>query len=153
MYNETGGLVNNTVRAIVMIYENLKSHLTIKGRINRTEFIAYSLIYNLLLLIVALPLQFAPENIFIFVGYPISIIFNILIAMLVIKRVHDYDESAWYALYYLVPIVNLFVVFSPGNLHPNKFGEVPQQPSLHLKLSIVITIIFTIVLVNMYMNL
>ena len=136
-----------------MISESLKSHLTIKGRINRTEFVAYLLIYYLLFLILALPLQFAPGNVFIFAGYPILIIFNILFVMLIIKRVHDYDESAWYALYCLIPIVNLFVVFTPGNMHPNKFGETPQPPSLNLKLSIVITIIFTIVLVNFYSNL
>ena len=96
---------------------------------------------------------FAPDNIFMFAGYPVLIIINILFVMLVIKRVHDYDESAWYALYCLIPIVNLFVVFTPGNMHPNKFGKVPQLPSLRLKLLIVITIIFTIVLVNFYMNL
>ena len=49
--------------------------------------------------------------------------------VLVIKRCHDLGRSGCYALWLLLPIVNLWaayvLTFTPGQKGPNKYGEDP----------------------------
>lgn len=71
---------------------------------------------------------------------------------LIIKRVHDYDEKGWYALLMLIPIINLYVMFNPGNPSPNRFGNQPDQPTSLLKALAILSVLISFFLVVFYLN-
>jgi uncharacterized membrane protein YhaH (DUF805 family) len=41
-----------------------------------------------------------------------------------VRRMHDTDHRGWWLL---VPLVNLYFVFSKGQVGPNRFGNDPKQ--------------------------
>ena len=104
----------------------VKELLTTKGRTNRTEFLAYAFLYSHVFYIIVIPFLNAPYSIYLTASYIALFIYLIFFGALVIRRVHDYDETAWYALLILIPIINLYVMFAPGSPMPNRFGEQPQ---------------------------
>jgi len=113
-----------------MYFTNVKELLTTKGRTNRTEFLAYAFLYSLALYIIVIPFLSAPYSIHLIASYIASFIYLIFFGALLIRRVHDYDENAWYALLALIPIINLYVMFAPGSPMPNRFGDQPQRASV-----------------------
>ncbi len=52
------------------------------------------------------------------------------------RRLQDLDRSAWFVLFFLIPIVNLFfwlyLLFAPGTKGTNKYGLQPKAPSTGL---------------------
>ena len=65
--------------------------------------------------------------------YITTFIYIVLYGALLIRRVHDYDEGAWYAVLILIPIINLYVMFAPGSPMPNRFGEQPPRASIPIR--------------------
>lgn len=57
----------------------------------------------------------------------LSIILVALIYSLMIRRLHDFNQSGWWVLISLVPLVNilfaLFLFFKKGKEESNKYGE------------------------------
>jgi len=113
-----------------MYLTNVKELLITKGRTNRTEFLAYTFIYSLVFYIIVIQFFSAPYSIYLFASYVASFFYVIFFGALLIRRVHDYDENAWYALLILIPIINLYVMFAPGSPMPNRFGDQPQRASI-----------------------
>lgn len=118
----------------VKIVDLLHNLLTTKGRINRTEFLAYNFLYMLVFYTVLVSLSYVPEIIQSILGIMMLLSWLILAFMLTIRRVHDYDEGVWYALLSLVPIVNLYVWFTPGIPISNRYGRPPPTPSISVKI-------------------
>lgn len=107
----------------------LDNLLTTRGRINRTEFLFRYSVYLLVAILLLMAANFLPESVRPASQVILNIAFWILVFLLTILRVHDYDEPAWYALLILVPVVNIFVIFTPGMTIPNKYGDPPPSPS------------------------
>lgn len=103
--------------------------LTTRGRINRTEFLFRYSVYLLIAILLLEAASFLPESVRPAIELLLYILFWIMVFVLTVQRVHDYDEPAWYALLILVPVVNIFVIFNPGVIAPNKYGDPPPSPS------------------------
>lgn len=62
----------------------------------------------------------------------IVLVATVLTMMQAIKRIHDLDNSGWWALLLLVPIINilygLYLTFQVGTHGPNRFGPDLLQP-------------------------
>lgn len=112
----------------------IKRLLTAKGRLNRTEFIAYTFIYNIALYSILFPFQYTPSIILYIAGTIIFILYLYFFISLLIMRVHDYNEKAWYILLTIIPILNIYIIFQPGDPCPNQYGIQPNKPSNQLKL-------------------
>ena len=111
----------------------VKYLLSTKGRTNRTEFLAYAFIYTLVFYLLIIPFIYAPYNVHMIVFNISVFVYFVFSGALLIRRVHDYDEGAWYALLILIPIINLYVMFAPGSPMPNRFGEQPQPASMPIR--------------------
>ena len=129
-----------------MDLNTIKTLLTIKGRINRTEFLAYAFLLSFGYFIVILPLNFVPDSIYVVGNFIASLVFNVLFFILVINRVHDYNERAPYALLTLIPIINLFVIFASGEPVPNNYGEKRPPPSTLFKILAILFFVLPIVI-------
>jgi uncharacterized membrane protein YhaH (DUF805 family) len=128
-----------------MYLANVKELLITKGRTNRTEFLAYAFLYSLTFYIMVIPFLNAPYSIYLTASYIASFIYLIFFGALLIRRVHDYDEKAWYALLILIPIINLYVMFAPGNPMPNRFGYQPQRASITVSVVAISSIVLPLV--------
>lgn len=113
-----------------MNFAALKKLLTTDGRTNRTEFLACTFIYSLVFYAITIPFFYAPYYIHLIIFYVAAFIYIAFYVALLIRRVHDYDEDAWYALLIFIPIINLYVMFAPGSPMPNRYGEQPPRASL-----------------------
>ncbi len=107
----------------------LKSLLKMQGRINRTEFLAYSFLVVATYFIIVISIYIASYEVFFVADTIAQFSAMVLLFLLVVGRVHDYNESAGYALLVLIPIVNLFVIFAAGEPAPNKYGPTRPIPS------------------------
>lgn len=58
----------------------------------------------------------------------------LLIAVLTIKRAHDFNFGGWLAVLLFVPLINLCFWLIPGNSDENRFGQPPPTPSQTLKI-------------------
>ena len=112
----------------------IKNLLTAKGRLNRTEFIAYNFIYYIAFYIALYPFQYAPNKILYIAEIIILILYLYFFISLLIMRVHDHNKRTWYILLTLIPILNIFILLEPGDPFPNQYGAQPNKPSLQLKL-------------------
>lgn len=105
---------------------------SIKGRLGRVRYIAYSLGFYFLFSIVmafAGGLGAAAGQ----VGFSIISLVSwlamlVIIYMLTIQRCHDFNTTGWLALVSLIPLVGLIFWFIPGTDGPNKYGA-PLPPN------------------------
>ncbi len=44
-----------------------------------------------------------------------------------VRRMHDVGKSGWYIL---IPIYNLILAFTDGNVGPNEYGPDPKRPEM-----------------------
>lgn len=135
-----------------MNFATIKILLSIKGRINRTELLAYAFLINLVYYIILFPISYAPNTIINIASLIVIVFYIASCSILIIKRVHDYDETAWYALLMFIPIVNLYVMFSPGSPSPNRFGAQPPPPSISLKILAILFFILPFALITFLIN-
>lgn len=60
-------------------------------------------------------------------GNFLNLIWMIPFLLFSVKRFHDRNQSGWWCILLLIPIVNIFVglylLFAPGELHPNQYGH------------------------------
>lgn len=67
-----------------------------------------------------------------------SVIFPLVVFVMSIRRLHDFDLSGWWSLLVLIPLVPFILVFVPGKKEANRFGPVPTPNPPSLKLAAVV---------------
>lgn len=118
---------------------DLTGPLDPSGRFGRLSYIAWAMLVSLSLNLVQILLGAALGMTDTEPGQPgvaaavvgvitivLGLVMIVLTVLFVIRRLHDIDLSAWWALLGLVPLVNLifglFVVLKPGDTGANRFG-------------------------------
>jgi uncharacterized membrane protein YhaH (DUF805 family) len=107
------------------------------GRSGRTEYILYSISVYIFSQLAGRGLQAAgdtlPEGGMLFLTATLLIIVLVLVVsglILTIRRFHDLNQSGWYVLILIVPLVNLYYLlklsFFEGNDDHNEYGRAPQ---------------------------
>jgi uncharacterized membrane protein YhaH (DUF805 family) len=66
-----------------------------------------------------------------------NVIFPLVVFVMSIRRLHDFDLSGWWSLLVLIPLVPIALVFIPGKKEANRFGPVPAPNPMRLKLAAV----------------
>lgn len=106
------------------------------SRIGRLRFLAYGVALMLVLIVpfiialalakVSVPLSLAISGLIYIVALVLSISF-------MVRRLHDLDNSGWWVLLIFIPLVNLgleiYLIFFPGTVGENHFGEAPPPNS------------------------
>jgi len=76
-----------------------------------------------------------------------SVIFPLIVFVMSIRRLHDFDLSGWWSLLVIVPLVPFALALIPGKQEANRFGPVPAANPAGLKLA---AILLPCVLVGLY---
>jgi len=118
----------------------------IQSRINRTQFLAYSFAYGVPALTLSILADLLPKPFSIGISMLALSFFAAVLISLAIKRVHDFDENAWFALLVIVPLANFYLVFEPGSPIPNRYGAVPPESSIGVKILAVLALIWPVLL-------
>lgn len=134
-------------------YSEVKA-LSANGRIGRIRFIAYSVGYGLLLnilvtLLTVMAAEMPDDTGKAVLGLGMLMIyaaFLVVILLLSIQRVHDFNASGWLSIIMLLPLVNFLLWFIPGTTTANDYGK-PTPPN-STGLIIVAFIIPTIALIG-----
>ena len=108
-------------------------HPTTKGRVNRTTYLAYTFLYSLVVIAIAVFIWNIWPNISKFSNPVILVMWIVYCASIAVRRAHDIGRNGWFALLALVPVANLILFFRPGTVGENVFGQQPQQSHLGLK--------------------
>ena len=110
-------------------------YFSMKGRLNRKEYLVRSLFVAIVFLILNIVIYFIAakakgESMMIFVSILsiVSVIPNLISSIsLSIRRAHDLDKKGKYLLLQLIPIVNIYIglvlIFKKGTEGNNRFGE------------------------------
>ncbi|RDH82871.1 MAG: DUF805 domain-containing protein [endosymbiont of Galathealinum brachiosum] len=131
-----------------------------KGRIGRLRYLAYSMIYNFLIMFLvgilsAILIPMIAGNgeesgvmmvmVMGLIYLPVFAIFFIVAR----RRLHDLDRTGWLTLLMFVPLINiifgLYLLFGPGSPGANKYGPAPQA---NTALEIIIGLIAPIVIIG-----
>ena len=113
--------------------------LSTEGRINRKIFILYLIAFNLLMLVLAVPMFFINFGNDDFAVEIISTAISAIVELamlpgffLSVKRLHDLNKSAVFIVLYLVPLVNiiflLYLICFKGTKGENRYGSNPLNP-------------------------
>jgi uncharacterized membrane protein YhaH (DUF805 family) len=105
---------------------------SLNGRIGRLRYVAY--VWGALLLTGILIALMGPM--------PLSMIYYILPLIIARRRMHDLDNSSWFALLMLVPLLNvivgLYLAFARGTDGRNSYGPMPAANTPFLLISLLI---------------
>lgn len=116
------------------------------GRIGRLRYLAYAFLYNLvfgsllgIVAAVALPaFQDTQTSAVGVVGMLLlGVSYLAMLVMLIVlgcRRLNDLDNSGWWLLLYLLPVINffflLYMLLWPGSKGVNRFGAKPEKNSV-----------------------
>ena len=102
------------------------------GRFGRLSYIAWTMVMSFLLYVVifaVLGQGFLTGDSALAMGLGgigVQLLFSVPMILFVIRRLHDFDSSGWWALLFLVPLVNaifgLVLVFRAGSEDTNRFA-------------------------------
>lgn len=111
---------------------------SLKGRFGRFNYLAWSILFGLIyfatVIILAIVTPMSLEDLdtdtyltnFFSFGNFLNLVWFIPFLLFSIKRFHDRNQSGWWCILLLIPIVNivagLYLIFAPGALHSNKYG-------------------------------
>ncbi len=76
-----------------------------------------------------------------------SVIFPLIVFVMSIRRLHDFDLSGWWSLLVLIPLVPFVLVFVPGKKEANRFGPAPAPNPTSLK---IVAVVLPCALVGLY---
>lgn len=104
-------------------------------RIGRVRYLSHSMLVTLASYLVIVPMALlmatAPDMAVVFIGV-LGLAYVAVMAVfiiIVIQRLHDLNQSGWFSLLLLVPLVNLFLaiylLFWPGSEGRNNYGGHP----------------------------
>jgi len=134
---------------------------TTKGRIGRLRYLAYSMIYNFIIMFlmgimsaILIPMLASNDSgepgaamaiMMILLYVPVILTFFIVAR----RRLHDLDRTGWLTLLMIVPLINvlfgLYLLFGSGSPETNKYGPPPQA---NTALEIIIGLIAPIVIIG-----
>jgi uncharacterized membrane protein YhaH (DUF805 family) len=98
----------------------LNKYATFKGRARRSEY-WYFVLFNVLFSIPFSITAVVTDMQFISTMYSLALLLpGIAVA---VRRMHDVGKSGWFVL---VPIYNLVLACTPGDVGPNEYGEDPK---------------------------
>ena len=111
-------------------YSEIKK-FSAQGRIGRVRFIAYSVGYGFLLniavaLLTVVQLKMPEGTGDAIMGLGMLVIyvaFLVVLILLSIQRVHDFNASGWLSIIMLIPLVNFLLWFIPGTDTANDYGN------------------------------
>jgi uncharacterized membrane protein YhaH (DUF805 family) len=105
----------------------------VANRIGRTEYLCWNVAtlfgFSLLLVLTVLFTQKEKTTHYIIeAGLVVYAYFKL--AVLIPKRLHDMNDSGWWTLIFLLPLIDaafeLVLIFKPGTRDANKYGSVPR---------------------------
>ncbi len=104
------------------------------NRINRVKCFALTGIYTCLIVPIIFILKTPVSNMLILVtSIIIFIMLFVMLLLIDIKRLHDFNCSGWFLLLNLIPVIggifDLFIFFMPGSKGNNRFGPAPGKAS------------------------
>lgn len=112
-----------------------------EGRINRRIYFAYTVYFSVFSFLINLPFELQGISLwqdFFIPNIIISIPIFYINLILMIKRLHDLDKSAWSLLLMIIPFVNIWLmyilIFKKGNEEINEFGNNPEYTEQYHKL-------------------
>ena len=114
----------------------IEMFLTWHKRLNRLRYLKRALALVAVETILAMVIGFATmdfaANDLSTTGYVLMFIaFAPLHYMLIIRRLHDFNKTGWFALIMLIPVVNtifsLYLLFAPGTIGSNDYGADPIE--------------------------
>lgn len=129
----------NLERSVYSDERNQEGLLSLRGRIGRLRYLAYSFGFTALALIVggglAFLLSMVSETLALVVGgiaYLGAMIYSYFV--LGARRLNDRGHSGWLSLLWLVPVVSLilflYLIFAPGDADYNEYGAPPRENNI-----------------------
>jgi len=119
--------------------------IALSGRIGRLRYVGYAMAYYLLFVttagvLVGLATSLRAQDMsdlfsggVLIVGVLIYLFGFIVYLFLVRRRLNDLNRSGWFALFFLVPLINVFLGFYlllwPGTNGRNNYGPAPMKNS------------------------
>ena len=112
------------------------------GRIGRQAYFVYSIILPFALLLVLgsiaglISKLGSAASTLSYLLLAVSVIAVLLMVVrLTIQRCHDFNASGWVSAFAMIPFANIIFSLIPGNNGLNSFGELPEPPSLTIKIA------------------
>jgi len=117
--------------------------LSLRGRIGRARYVAYTLgavigAFMLMLLAGMMLMLSASLGRMFYTIFTVALLYGALplfFVILTVKRAHDFNAGGWLALLLLVPVVNLIFWFIPGSRGENGYGSRPEPSPFGVKLA------------------
>lgn len=135
-----------TIAASAMPQEKRPGIFSLRGRIGRARYIAYTLgaivgAFCLMSLAGLALLLSANLGRTLYVVFSIGLLYCVLplyFMALTVRRAHDFNAGGWLALLLLVPVVNLVFWFIPGTRGDNSYGAPPQAATSGIRIAAVL---------------
>lgn len=102
----------------------LKKFAEFKGRARRSEYWYFTLV-NVLISIVLTIVEINMGTTFINTVYSLAVLVPSIAVG--VRRMHDVGKSGWFLL---IPIYNLILACTDGQVGPNEYGPDPKRPEL-----------------------
>ncbi len=110
---------------------------SVKGRIGRIRYLAYSLVGTLLLIPAVVFATVFPDNIaalYLILSYAAAVSFHILLSK---RRFNDMNQSGWFSIVLIIPLINLialiWLILGRGTESENRFGKKPCKNTTSVK--------------------
>ena len=126
------------------IYNVFHNYANFRGRADRNEFWCFALFssfvlfaFRLVFVVASVYLDNFGFIVFLFVIYFLATITPSLAVLW--RRLHDIGKSGANALLYLVPVMNIVMLFwlaKEGDIGPNKYGPDPKNPTAEVETEI-----------------
>jgi uncharacterized membrane protein YhaH (DUF805 family) len=111
----------------------LKQYADFKGRARRTEywmFVLFNIIFNIVTSVLDNILGLASID----GNGPINLIYTLAILIpslaVAVRRMHDLGKSGWFIL---IPIYNIILAATNGEVGENKYGPDPKNPNSEIE--------------------
>lgn len=102
----------------------LKKYVDFNGRARRSEYWYFTLFNVLVSIVINVIATQVPAIAMLGMVFSLAVLLpGIAVA---IRRMHDVGKSGWYCL---IPIYNLILAFTPGQMGPNEYGPDPKDPA------------------------
>ena len=85
--------------------------LSWQGRINRREFWKTYFMFLVLEFFIGLLARITASTLLAWLLWSLYVFFALIILFLVIKRLHDIGKSGWWALFFAIPLANLYAAY------------------------------------------